>query len=71
MGWKSGSELAFEILDIVLPKIDEHEQHDVVVNIMESFQDFDCDTLYELSSLGDKYPSVTSALEELYPERDE
>ena len=51
MGWASGSELAEEIWDIVKKYIPKNKKKKVAKQLVEAFEDRDCDTMCEAEEL--------------------
>lgn len=65
MGWSSGSELMSEIVVAAMQHVPESSRKDFYKKIIEDFEKFDCDTLYECLDI-DRY--YNQAYESLYPE---
>lgn len=64
MGWATGSEIFENVLEIVEPYLGDSKE-EVVRELIELFEDYDCDTLGEVSD-----PVVQQVLCELYPDDD-
>lgn len=47
MGWASGSELAERVWDRIENKLKEEDKPQVALDILEEFEEEDCDTMYE------------------------
>ena len=66
MGWASGSRLFGEIIDRMKLNIDDVVQRkNMYIDLIEAFEDADCDTLYECLGHDDCFDL---AFEELYPD---
>ena len=51
MGWASGSQLAYEIWDLVKDEIPEDKKQKIASGIIKAFEGMDCDTLGECEEL--------------------
>ncbi len=66
MSWKSGSTLFGDLMNALTPKIttlSTAEKQAIVSALIECFEDYDCDTIYELR---DAFPLI----DEHYKERE-
>lgn len=66
MGWSSGSRMFGEIIEFLQETIEDDDlRKDLYIGLIEIFENFDCDTLYECKGEDDAFDE---AFEELYPE---
>ena len=69
MGWASGSRMMGEIIEAVTEAVsDEQERVELYSALIDIFEEFDCDTLYECVGEDDNFDE---AYREKYPEEDE
>lgn len=69
MGWASGSRLFDDIIDILYNNIEDVKlRKKLYTELIQAFEDADCDTLYECKGHDDCFDL---AFEELYPDDDE
>jgi hypothetical protein len=46
--WTSGSELLSDIIDILKTKVEDDQlREDIYIDLINAFEDFDCDVIYE------------------------
>lgn len=64
MGWSSGSELMLKVIHI-LDTVSCPELEDVFHDLINAFEDFDCDNLHECLGENDAFDT---AFAEMYPE---
>ena len=70
MSWKSGSRIMGEIIEAALDTItDESERHDLYMQLIDIFEDNDCDTLYECVD-ANADPVFNDAYGEMHPDDD-
>lgn len=65
MGWSSGSELLGGVLELTEKYIPKKHKKEVVKNLIDLFEDQDCDTICEVF---DDYPIVEEVYREMHPE---
>lgn len=71
MSWKGGSRIMGEIIEACLETIsDEGERQDLYMQLIDIFENNDCDTLYECVNEGTD-PVFDEAYREMHPEEDE
>lgn len=51
MGWASGSELAENIWNLIKPNIPKKKRAEIAVELVQLFEDADCDTICEVTEL--------------------
>ena len=66
MGWASGSRLFRDVWRIVRQYVAEDQRKNVAKQVMDRFEDRDCDTLMEC--FDDEWPEVEDAYCELHPD---
>lgn len=66
MGWSSGSRLFNDVIDAMMNHVpDEESRQAVYVELINAFEDFDCDTLDECVGEDDAFDS---AIKDVHPE---
>jgi hypothetical protein len=55
MSWSTGSEILAGVFNIVLDRVIQSERQQVAEELIELFENYDCDTIYELQ---DDFPEV-------------
>ena len=66
MGWSSGSRLFSEVIESLQKHVlDEEEREAVYVDLINAFEDFDCDTLQECEGEDEAFDN---ALKTVHPE---
>lgn len=62
MGWASGAELLGRVLGTVLPFVESELYRYLITKVLiQDFEDFDCDVVYELA---DDFPEVARVMAE-------
>lgn len=67
MGWAAGSEILAETWNIVKDHLSPQHKFKVVKELISLFEEYDCDTVYELI---DEIPIFGKALADLHPEEE-
>lgn len=67
MGWSSGSSLFSGIIDVLKKTVDDDSRHQIYEELIELFEDQDCDTLSECLGEDEIFDEVWY---EMYPEDD-
>lgn len=65
MGWSSGTRLFVSIMDSIKDRVDVDTREEIYYDIIEAFEDFDCDELQEC--MGDD-PAFDKVFKEIHPE---
>lgn len=66
MGWASGSQLLSAVLDATLKHIPKNKRTKAVKDLVEAFEEHDCDTIEEV---WDDHPIVKKVCLEMHPDR--
>lgn len=65
MGWASGSDVAYTIIEAIKKNVkDDEAREKIYVALIDAFEDADCDTLYELRG-------IDPAFDQFFPEDEE